>query len=187
MNTDQPMHAETPAALADAWSIVDSVHRLRGLVKQVPGLVRRQHWPALRGFENQTRPAEPLRNVAQHLDQEIGRIAEAAWPVWGVLNWFVVDQDGKGGIIYTLVPGRMAPGALPMLTPGGHAIPERELPLGLITLTSHTAELNLSDTMEQIRRVSAELETAMRAQHGDGVPTSGSDILVGVSIAFGQD
>jgi len=80
----------------------------------------------------------------------------------------------------------MSPGIRPILDPGGRVMPEHELPLGFITLTTHSAELNLSDTMEHVRRVAVELETAMRAQHGNGVPTSGSDILVGVSIEFGS-
>jgi hypothetical protein len=38
--------------------------------------------------------------------------------------------------------------------------------------------------MEHIRRVASELENSMRAQHGDNIPTSGSDILTIVSIDF---
>lgn len=182
--SDLPMHAETPAAIADAWSIVDAVHRLRALIRQVPGLVRRQHWPSLRGFEDQTGPIEDLRNTAQHLSTEIQAIADAQWPIWGVLNWFVVDESRDGGQICTLVPGRIAPGVGPILNPGARSIPERELPLGLITLTTHRSEICLSDTMEHIRRVASELENSMRAQHGDNIPTSGSDILTIVSIDF---
>jgi hypothetical protein len=182
-----PMHAETPAAIVDAWSIVDSLHRLRGLIQYAPGLERRQQWPALRVFQDATSAVEDLRNVAQHLNQEIQAMADANWPVWGVLKWFVVNENRTGGRICTLVAGRIAPRAVTVLQPGGRSIPESELPLGMITLSAHNAELCLSDAMEHVRRVTDALENALRTQQGPDVPTSGSDVLIGVDIEFLSD
>jgi hypothetical protein len=185
LDAPDPMHAETPAAIVDAWSIVDSVHRLRGLLLKVPGLVKRQRWPAYRAFEEQSRPVEALRNAAQHLDTEIEAIATANWPVWGVLHWFILDGERRGGRICTLVGGRIVPESVtPIPVPAGRAMPEEELPLGLITLSTHIGEICLSDTMLRLKQVAAELEASLAAQQGADIVTTGSDVLIGVEIKF---
>jgi hypothetical protein len=42
------------SAMLDAWSIVDSLHRLRGLLKHMPGIEKRTRIPPIRTFFDAT-------------------------------------------------------------------------------------------------------------------------------------
>jgi hypothetical protein len=56
-------------AFQDAWAIVDSVHRLRKLLCQMPRM--NQSTPKFKLFSRKTAPAVALRNRFQHLAEEI--------------------------------------------------------------------------------------------------------------------
>ena len=55
-------------------------------LKQIPGM--KQNPPALKLFYKRTENVDNLRNLVQHLNNEIDNLAESELPVWGVLNWF---------------------------------------------------------------------------------------------------
>jgi hypothetical protein len=61
----------TASAMLDAWSIVDSLHRLRGLLRQMPGIHKRDRIPPIRAFFDATDKVTELRNTIQHLDTTI--------------------------------------------------------------------------------------------------------------------
>lgn len=62
----------TASAMLDAWSIVDSsLHRLRGLLKHMPGIQKRDRIVPFREFLDVTDKVAELRNTIQHLDTTI--------------------------------------------------------------------------------------------------------------------
>lgn len=65
-------HLAVLSAMQDAWAIVDSLHRLRGLLQQMPGI--KQNTPNMRVFRQQTDKVEDLRNGVQHLNQQIHKL-----------------------------------------------------------------------------------------------------------------
>lgn len=83
-----------PAAFQDAWSIVDSLQRLRGLLAQMPGI--KQNAAELQLFRRQTDAFENLRNGVQHLNNHIDVLVAQNLPAWGVLSWVVVPEDPAG-------------------------------------------------------------------------------------------
>lgn len=52
-------------AMLDAWSLVDSIHRLRMLLKHMPFV--KQKSPGLVSFYKQTTGIDDLRNAIQHI------------------------------------------------------------------------------------------------------------------------
>lgn len=85
-------------AFLDAWSIIDSVHRLRCLLQQLPG-IKRSDLPERTVFLKRTDEVEDFRNNIQHLNNEMIRLAEKDDPAWGILSWFAItalyDQEEK--------------------------------------------------------------------------------------------
>src|SRR5208282_5746056 len=82
------------SAMLDAWSIVDSLHRLRGLLKHMPGIEKRNRIPPIRAFFDATEKITELRNTVQHLDNTIpGVVDDQNWAVLGSLSWGIVDPQ----------------------------------------------------------------------------------------------
>jgi len=74
--------------LQDAWSVIDSVHRLRGLLNHIPGISKRMRIPAIRYFFQDSAVVEVFRNTIQHLPEEIrNEPLDPTWSVWGNLSW----------------------------------------------------------------------------------------------------
>ncbi len=63
-------HVDGIAAMLDAWSVVDSVHRLRELAQALPKW--RSRAPSKQVFLRATAAADDLRNSIQHLGGEGG-------------------------------------------------------------------------------------------------------------------
>ena len=87
--TGHPNRALTLTAISAAWNIVDTVHRLRGLVRQIPELSQRD--PEVQLFIHSTSLIEDFRNIYQHLNVSIPRIEGKTNPVMGVLSWITND------------------------------------------------------------------------------------------------
>ena len=120
----QSPHAPEPnphdfaSAVLDAWSIVDLVHRLRGLLEQAPGI--QQKSPPLLSFMKKTADVEKLRNSVQHLNQQIHKIADLNIPVWGALSWAArLDPELKSIWTCTLVAGTFFERTEPLVDPRG--------------------------------------------------------------------
>lgn len=76
-------------AIQDAWTFIDSIHRLRQLSQVIP-TVSAKH-PEIRAFLSATEEAEEFRNYIQHLRNELHARDHFASPVWGALSW--VDEN----------------------------------------------------------------------------------------------
>lgn len=84
-----------PLCLLDAWSIVDSTDRLRGLLMKLPHF--KDDAPSLKIFLERTNDIRGLRNLGDHLQGKIAGLVAKGLTVWGTLTWLVlVDaQVGK--------------------------------------------------------------------------------------------
>jgi hypothetical protein len=85
---EKPADSSFPCAFHDAWSIVDSTHRLRKLLQQMPRM--KQSTPGFQLFIRKTAPAKDLRDRIQHLGESMNRIATDGSPVWGTLRWITI-------------------------------------------------------------------------------------------------
>lgn len=71
--------------LANVWSLVDDIYRIRQLVQSVPGLNVRS--PEMRRFLSKTEVVEILRHYIQHLRMELAKPESITTPVWGSFSW----------------------------------------------------------------------------------------------------
>lgn len=73
------------SAFLDAWSIVDLCHRIRRVIKSVPGIKQSETW--LQSFVRSTVGVEEARNHVQHIDSGLPQLPEKWTPVMGTLSW----------------------------------------------------------------------------------------------------
>lgn len=90
-------------AISDAWAFVDSFHRLRELVQQLPGL--KQNQPQLQIFLRQSTQVKELRRYVQHLRNEIDDFVEAKMPLWGTVSWTLCNPKTGQQENHIIVPG----------------------------------------------------------------------------------
>jgi hypothetical protein len=96
-------------AIADAWTLIDSTHRLRELLSQVPRL--KKSTPELQVFLRSTASAEGLRHFYQHFRTEIDQFVSAGAPLWGSLSWIHTDPANGENSCYIAAPGTFFQGA----------------------------------------------------------------------------
>ncbi|GAI91560.1 unnamed protein product, partial [marine sediment metagenome] len=179
--TLEPETLSFSAAFLDAWSIVDSINRLRCLLHQAPGIKQRS--PGLRIFRQKTEVVEDLRNTIQHLDQNVPTLLAEKLPVLGVLSWFVTTDPGHlSGFSCALTAGTLRPlKQLPLVNPCGRLIAP---PIDLIELTAGGHSACLSDIMKHVQDLTRQAEQQLEKQF-DRLPQAGADLFVCVEMAFG--
>lgn len=160
--------------ILDAWSIVDSVHRLRTLVSSTPGLKKKSY--EYQSFERSTASVKELRNFVQHLDTQTHKLTGQNLPVWGVLSWLcVTDPKNKSGFTCTLVAGTIFDmKGLPMENPSGKKFFSS---VDYITLTAGESVICLSDLMRKVYSLLRYLESELKG-HTQKYPRSSNDILI---------
>lgn len=169
------------SAVLDAWSIVDLIHRLRGLIEQAPGI--KQKSPPSLSFLKKTAGVERLRNSVQHLNQQIHKIADLNIPVWGALSWVtLLDPECRSVWTCTLVAGTFFERSEPLINPLGKRLYS---PVDLITLEASNCSVSLSDAMRSVEQVVRSLEEHLREQFKD-LPNTGRDVLICGQIVFPQ-
>lgn len=170
------------SAFLDAWSIIDSVYRLRGLISQTPGI--KQNVPPLQLFMRRTTDVEDLRHAIQHLNSELHKKGDEAWPVWGTLNWFtIMDQESfKGGICF-LVAGTVKRGEIAM-DKVGKFIPmgkSSDHPVVNINLMTSGYVISLTELLECVENIISPLERELTEQFDD-LPHSASDLIIRMDV-----
>jgi len=80
----------------DAWSIVDAVDRLRGLIGTRGNIMR--GFAPFNEFRTKTASTRTLRNNCDHLGQKLDLLASRELPVHGVLGWVASLPNGNGYI-----------------------------------------------------------------------------------------
>lgn len=181
-NSDEPVTSQFIVATQDAWSIIDSVHRLRMLIGQTPGF--KQNTPDYQIFFRGTTKVTDLRNFIQHLDEKVPQLENQNIPVWGALSWItVLDPECKSCFTCTLITGTIFKSVEELLVnPLGKKI---ELPVDHITLTASGYTISLSDVMRLTERLTRYIEGQLEDQIKD-LPRKQEDILACAEIVFGS-
>lgn len=173
-NETESEHLSFASAVLDAWSIIDSIYRLRSLLNQAPGV--KQKAPVLRIFLEKTADIEHLRNSIQHLNTQIETLLNQNLPVWGVLSWVTMrDPEKQTAFTCALIAGTASPSqGHTMVNPAGKAFVP---PIDLITLTASGYSVSLSQVMRQEERLTRSIEEKLRDQFA-ALPQAGGDLFV---------
>jgi hypothetical protein len=167
-----------------AWSIVDSAHRLRGLVENFPNLGKKNQSPEFRSFLEKAEGVEKLRNAVQHMASDIHTSAEAGKSVWGTLTWLNRQSQST---IYTclLVPGAMMPGGnYKAINPAGLTLTS---PLDHVTLTVDEVAVNLSEVMKSLAKLVQVIENGLKGAFDAFPDRAGSDLLIALKGEVGSN
>ena len=163
-------------AISDAWSIVDSVYRLRGLLEQTPRM--KQNTPNMVAFKKATDDLEELRNCIQHLNHQIRNLVDRKLPVLGILKWVTILDSGSN-VCYScsIIAGTIVNRVIPFTNPLGH---EYRPPIDSITLVS-TKSIDLTSIMERMKIVVSSIAKQINEQT-TGMPQAGSDLFILLKI-----
>ncbi len=150
------------SAMQDAWSIVDSINRLRTLLARVPGM--KQNYAPRQVFLRQTKSIEDLRHNIQHVDTEIDALMTSKQPIWGILAWAIVDPAMRKAYSCILV-------AATQLNARSYNVPDIrnrdfQAPLDFVTINANGYSASLSDTMRSTMQLVPELEKWLVEQFG---------------------
>lgn len=145
-------------AFADAWAIIDWMHRLDGLVERCRGLSRRDE--AVEEFLHASTLVETLRHIYQHPEGELRLTAETRRSIWGHLAWQRV-VDGGHEVVQITPFGRWE-GEFRL--PAGAEEPPRA-PVDRVSLFSPDgeAEIGLTGQWEASVRFGLRLEGGLQA------------------------
>ena len=172
------------AALIDAWSIIDSIHRLRGLIQHLPNFRHRNQNPAIHNFMKDSEVVVGFRNTVQHLDATIRKSDFGPdWSVWGSLAWCVPSSTTDEVRSCMYASGRMKPGSRQLINPAGKTI---LLPVGVITLSQDTASICVSDLVVSVQKLAGEIQEICAVSFGSDPrlkETYGSDCVVRLDMA----
>jgi len=163
-------------AMLDAWSIIDSIVRLRGLLGQTPNL--KQNVPQLQLFKRKTETVPKLRNRVQHLNHEIEQLVAKEIPALGVISWLVVlNEPEKYLCSCSISAGTFFSRTVPFIMPVGIPL---ETPIDHVTLNAEVS-VNFCDIMAEVENVTRYLEILLRDQFGD-LPIAGGTPFLQVEI-----
>ena len=173
--------------LLDSWSIIDSVHRLRGLFDKLPGLRKRSQSSEFRSFLTIAKQVEALRNAVQHMNGAIGdkSAAPIRSPIWGALTWLTFQED-RTCVSSVLMPGSShLMGSNTLINPAGRA--PRQTPIDYVTLTQGDASVDLCGAMLSVAGVSRPLEQSLNEQFASLPERMLSDLVFHMVGDFSPD
>jgi hypothetical protein len=191
LNNLDPDNPSTVSVMLDAWAVVDSLHRLRGLIDNLPGFKGKKKSPTIRAFLDSTQKVAALRNTVQHLGTEISdAVDDSNWTVFGTLSWGLVEPAKNEVLACFYLPG--APTGLhPIINPLSRRV--WHLPLDMVTLERSGISVCLSDAMRRVEALVAAMEKTLAEAFSQQVPaehqgkTHGADIVVSLVIAVGPE
>lgn len=166
-------------AVAHVWSIVDSVHRLCGLLDAMPGVQKRDIF--FKKLLRRMRDFTKLRNPIQHLSSQIQSDVrdQRAVPIWGTLAWVRLAQHADEFTSYVLYPGSIqSVKGIPAVNPGGR---EFHGPLDLIQLHGYDVTVRIGETVRLIEEFVSITEHNLRKDFA-GLPHGGTDLVIGISF-----
>jgi hypothetical protein len=154
----EPTVRDIAIAMLDAWSIVDSAHRFRDLVAELPGL-RNSPWRRL--LQNHTDDVADLRNCVQHQLGQVANLISTGGQLWGFLSWAEVRDDHHTGKWHMMAAGSdymgdqwlfIGPATLPFNVPPGRV---RLNAFGRQVYLGRTVEAILSATTSLVAEISS--------------------------------
>jgi hypothetical protein len=176
--SDRPAPWHFPAMMLDAWSIVDSVHRLRALVRQMPKLRKSatEHELLMRT----TTDVDGLRNAVQHQVGEFTKLADNGGYAWGYISWACLNPKLDGCRSCVLVAGAVANGTIESVNPVGKPF---HWEVDHVTLTAYETSVDLSSVVRNVGKYTGYLE--MLVSHAiEGHPSRGSDFFLATDMVF---
>jgi hypothetical protein len=190
MNQSNSENMAHVSAMLDAWSIVDSLNRLRRLVEYFPGSQGKNKSAAYRVFMSVTEKIPDLRNTVQHLETAIKDVTnDLNWAVWGSLSWGVVDAEKNQVSTCLFLPG-MPLGSRPMINPLDRKL--WHMPIDSITIERSGVSVSLSDAMRRVIILVRSLEESLAEaykqipeEHRD--KTHAADVTVTLVIGVSAD
>lgn len=141
-------------AIADAWSIIDSLHRIRRLLEDMPGL--KPNSPQLQLFYRKTSCLKSLRDSIQHLDEYLDKYALYKIPAWGRLSWVYPINEYRYKACM-IAPGDIQPDW--KLYPSHYGRKMRS-PIDFITLTGNR-EVCLTEMIDALEQLVPWLNTQL--------------------------
>lgn len=195
--TDKSYRDKYPMAepFSEVWSIVDSVYRLRSLIRQLPG-IKQIDFSQRKIFLEKTKDVERFRHTVQHLDGEINQLAINNEPAWGSLNWFAVtklyadDNSGKCQRIKTGCWCGMISGSVVISKSYKMGVIPQKATLknkvSMVSLRSGDNYLSIDDCYKEVVKLKNALEKYI-AHKFSKLPNSKSDIYVFARIDFEKE
>lgn len=154
---NEPGFAEQ--SLSDAWSIIDWVHRLDGIVRNCPGLSTKAAGVA--DLLNGTSLVENHRNAIQHPASTLNAVSPSGRSPWGYLSWSRrADPAQPRPFSRVTAVGRLGRGLTPIVD--GIPGPPRWV-IDHVSLYSadSQAEIGITGQLEALARFSHGLEAAV--------------------------
>jgi hypothetical protein len=170
---------ELVAAMHDAWSLVDSLHRLRGLFDRCPGL--QKSTVTYKRFRHATNGITDLRNFAQHLNTAIADVAATDSPAWGTLNWLtILDRSSRLARATTIGLGSLFESSYTLVDLAGRTSFGE---IDAVTLYADSHKISLSEMPEVLALIVGSIEAGLR-EAVKGVPTLRSDLLLRANVTL---
>ena len=181
----EPTVGDIATAMLDAWSIVDSAHRFRDLVANLPGV---SNLPWKRLLLMRTEDVADLRNRVQHQLGELDGLLSAGGQLWGYISWHELRDGRATGRWHMMAAGAdyvgdrwifMGPARLPFVAPRDR-----------IRLNAFARQVYLARTVAALRQAIGSLEAELsaglvRAVDAPVLDRRGADaVMVGVVEVF---
>jgi hypothetical protein len=169
------------APFCDAWTVIDSVNRIRPLLLSIPGA--KDALP-VQHFIQKTEDVYRLRNRVQHLHGRLDKLAADKLPTWGIITWVTVaDPASFTGHVHAIVAGSVFDTEHVMENPVGSTI---RVPLDLVKLRAHGEVVALTSIPAILQELVSFLEGQLRRQFND-VPVAASDVYLRLEFQGQRD
>lgn len=163
------------SVLSDAWSMIDSLHRLHSVVL---ALTKKQKTrpPYVKTLQEAVSGVGHLRNGVQHVLGRVERLVSRRETPWGTISWAELrDATPVEAWTYTMIPGALQTTERRRLpSVGGKTLYHRT---DLVTLTSDVHSVCLSDAFRAVETYALGLQEDLAKQFG-AAPTVGSDMVI---------
>ena len=168
--------AAFPRTLADIWTIIDSVNRLRTLVKLMPKAMEVDY---VQAFLSQTEVAQKMRNAVQHLPGRLDKLLSLQQPTWGTVSWITLEEGcPTRGLIHLLIPGSLQRGRFPMPNPVGESL---QVPLDLIILNAHGYSARIVDLVQTVAAFISRFQETLSEQGGE-LPHAAAELYLRTEV-----
>lgn len=171
---------EINLVMIDAWSMIDSVHRLRELLAGMPGLKQKAN--DLKSFYTNTKQVDDLRHKVQHLRHETKNLAQLNHVVWGTVIWSALESpEAEIFRWFTIYAGSLHSGfRIPPFQPFAKTL--FAFPIDHISLNAYNVLVSLTDCYDYIEKITVYLEDLLRRnfqeQLGQDIETDASDLMI---------
>ncbi len=164
------LEIQSESIMLNAWSIIDSVYRLRILLEQFPHLKQKSSGLIL--FYQSTSRVENLRHSIQHINREIDSLVKNKIPVLGTLSWVYSTEPDKKMYLCNLQPGTIFSRTVPF----GRVPKKVQIPLDNICI-NHQEKVCLNEVISQTGKLITMLEKNLATQI-EHLPQAGADVLM---------